>query len=183
RCPRLPAAAPRAPGKWCLGWVFPAADEDVSLSDWPSDSPQRGSLGSCRKPGGSQRALVGFPVRATLPASLINSPALAPLLLLAGASLVIPFWTAARYGGAAARITAALSPALNLGALFLFLFLATLLSKPIGAAGAAALAVAAYALMLVHLGALALPRLRGKSFAVVVLIPGTVLTTACLLGL
>src|SRR5215510_15890973 len=116
----------------------------------------RGSLGSCRKPGGSQQALVVFPVRVTLPASLINSPALAPLLLLAGASVLIPFWTAARYGGPAARISAALWPAINLGALFLFLFLATVLSKPIGAAGAAALAVAAYALMLVHLGALAL---------------------------
>lgn len=47
---------------------------------------------------------------------------------------------------------------------------------------ASAVGIAAYAWMLVHLAGLTFPRLRGKFYAAAVLVPGTVLTTACLLA-
>ena len=126
---------------------------------------------------------MGSSARGSLRASLIKSQALAPLLLLAGASLFIPFWAAVRFGAAAARISAALWPAINLGALLLFDFSSMVLSTAVGETAAAVVATVAYALMLVHLAALVVPKMRGNIFAAAVLVPGTLLAAACLLGL
>src|SRR5258708_6146409 len=117
-------------------------------------------MASLRRTVKQAPALVGPSVRGNLRASLINSQALTPLLLLAGASLFIPFWAAMRFGAAAARISAALWPAINLGALLLFDFSSMVLSRAVGEAAAAVVATVAYALMLVHLAALVVPRLR-----------------------
>src|SRR5712664_1895098 len=113
---------------------------------------------------------------------LIKSGALEPWLALAFASLVIPIWVAARFGAAAARLCLALWPAITLGALLLFVYLSRVMQIAVGRPWASAVGIGAYAWMLVHLAGLAAPRLRGKFYAAAVLVPGTVLTTACLLG-
>ncbi len=116
------------------------------------------------------------------PLELLKSGALEPFLALAFASLLIPIWVAARFGAAAARLCLFLWPAITLGALLLLLYLSRVVLSSVGWPVASAIGIGAYAWMLVHLAGLTAPRLRGKFYAAAVLIPGTVLTTACLLG-
>jgi predicted MPP superfamily phosphohydrolase len=108
-------------------------------------------------------------------------PALVPFLLLVVASLAIPAFVALRYGGQAARISAGLWPVVSLGAIFLLAPLLDRLSSvsPVLAGG---VALPLYALMLIHLGLLAIPRMRGAAHRALILIPGTVLSAACLLA-
>src|SRR5258708_2393755 len=114
---------------------------------------------------------------------LIKFGALEPWLALAFASLLIPIWVAARFGAAAARLCFALWPAITVGALLLFVYWSRVAQIAVGWPLASAVGIGAYGWMLVHLAGLAVPRLRGKVYAAAVLVPGRVLSTACLLGL
>jgi len=101
-----------------------------------------------------------------------------------GSSALIPARVALRYGADAGRVAASLWPVLNVGAWVG----GAAIYRSLQGVGASepyvwALLLAMYAVMLVHFAAMVGPRMRSGAFRWGIIVPGTVLSTACALSI
>lgn len=115
---------------------------------------------------------------------MVRDAAFFAVMGMVSSSALIPARVALRYGGDAGRLAASLWPVLNVGA---WLGGAAIF-RAARAEGADervvwAVLLAAYAVMLVHFAAMVGPRMRSPAFRWGIIVPGTVLATACALSI